>query len=325
MYDFFDGVLRAINSVLQSYGWTIILFTLLIELILLPFDYKSRKSMRRMEKVNPQLQALQKKYADDKEKLQKKQAELYKKEKINPLGSCLPLLLTFPILIIIFGAMRNVANRELAQVMMSIQEAVGTLTDPAAIHAALPSVEAISEPFLWVKNLWLADSPFTSILPASSSTLSTLGASINGVITAEGMTALKEFVDGNIYQTVVLPYYNATVLPGGTVNLLITTLTLYKSPNGFLILAVLSFVTSYYSNALNPQQAQQTSGQGAGMGGFMKWGMPLFLAFICITSNAAFSVYYVIRNVLTMVKQIGFRKYFDAQDARELALSEGGK
>ena len=93
------------------YGVAIIVFTIIIRLVLTPLDIKSRVSMRKTTKLQPQIQALQKKYANDKEKLNQKTAELYKKEHVNPLSSCLPLLLTWPILIIIFGAMRMAANQ----------------------------------------------------------------------------------------------------------------------------------------------------------------------------------------------------------------------
>lgn len=322
--EFFNGILQSIYGIVHNYGWTIILFTLVIKVILLPFDFKSRKSMRRMEKLNPKLQALQKKYANDKEKLQKKQAELYQKEKINPLGSCLPLLLTFPIMIIMFNAMRSVANGELVRSLVSIQEAVGTLTDPAQVQAALPSITSLVEPFAWIKNIWMADSPFTSILPSSSQAIAALGNTISNIVNAEELEALKLFLDGEVYQSIVLPHYGAVPMAGGKVNLIITTLTLYKIPNGFFILPILIFVSSVLTTALNPQpqQAGQDQQAAATNSALMKWGMPLFMTFICATTNSAFSLYYVASNFISIIQQIAFRKYFEAQDARELAQTK---
>ena len=68
-----------------------------------------------MSDLQPQISKLQKKYANDKEKLNQKTAELYRKEHISPLSGCLPMLLSFPVLIAMFGAMRMVANTELAK------------------------------------------------------------------------------------------------------------------------------------------------------------------------------------------------------------------
>ena len=320
----FRSILDAIGSLVGNHGLAVILFTILIRLVLLPFDYKSRKSMRRMEKVNPQLQALQKKYANDKEKLQRKQADLYKKEKINPLGSCLPMLLTLPILFIMFGAMRNAANERLVQSMMSIFNAVGDLdiANADAIRAALPPLSTLVEPFLWIKNLWMADSPFTAVLPTASSGLAAITGAIEGVITADQLDVLRAFLDGPIYQQVVLPHYGATPLPGGTINLFITSLTVYMNPNGFFILPILSAVSQFFTNSLNPQQAQQQTAQQGGTGAFMKWFFPIFSLWICATSNAAFSLYWVVTNIISMGQQVAFRLIFEAQDRKAAAQTE---
>jgi len=318
---FFQTILIGIYNLVGSHGLAVVLFTILIRAVLLPFDYKSRKSMRRMEKINPQLQALQKKYANDKEKLQKKQAELYKKEKINPLGSCLPMLLTLPVLFIMFGAMRAVANGELVKSLLAIKDAVGGLTEATAIQSVLPPLKSLQEPFLWIKNLWVADSPITSVLPNASSALAAAGNAIEGVITPEEMTALKAFVDGDIYQKIVLPFYGAVPLPGGTINMLILTVTLSKLPNGFFVLPILAFVTQFFSNSLNPQPQQQAEGS-QGTGAFMKWFFPIFSIYICASSNAAFSLYWVVTNIVSMVQQLVFKKFFEAQDLKAAAQAE---
>ena len=69
MSQFLANILYGINSVVHSYGWSMIIFTLIVKLLILPLDYKSRKGMRRMSAIQPEMQRLQKKYADDKEKL----------------------------------------------------------------------------------------------------------------------------------------------------------------------------------------------------------------------------------------------------------------
>ena len=107
MTAFFVKLLTWINTVVGNYGWSIVLFTLLIRLVLLPLDIKSKKSMRAMNKVQPQITALQKKYANDKEKLNQKTMELYRKEHVSPTAGCLPMLISLPILWIMFSAMRT--------------------------------------------------------------------------------------------------------------------------------------------------------------------------------------------------------------------------
>lgn len=317
----FRSILDAISSVVGSHGLAVILFTILIKLVLLPFDFKSRKSMRRMEKVNPQLAALQKKYANDKEKLQRKQAELYKKEKINPLGSCLPMLLTMPVLFIMFGAMRGAANERLVQSMMLLQDSVQGLTAQPDIIASLPAMSDLVEPFLWIKNLWIADSPLRPPLPVSSADLSAITGAIANVITTEQLVDLKAFLDSEVYQQIILPHYNCVPLAGGTINLIIAQMTVYQVPNGFFILPLLSGATQYLTTLLTPQQAQQTGQQG-GTGAMMKWFFPIFSIWICSTSNAAFALYWVISNLVAMAQQVGFKMYFDAQDKKAALRAE---
>ena len=127
MNDFLFGILQWINGWIGSYGWAMVVFTVLIRLVLTPLDIKSRVSMRKTAKLQPQMQALQKKYANDKEKLNQKTAELYKKEHVNPLSSCLPLLLTWPILIAVFGAMRTAANFELLEQITDLLTYMGAV------------------------------------------------------------------------------------------------------------------------------------------------------------------------------------------------------
>jgi len=317
--DFLRSIIDFIYGLVNSHGLSVILFTLLIRLVLFPFDYKSRKSMHRMEKVQPMLNALQKKYGNDREKLQKKQAELYKKEKINPLGSCLPLLLTFPILIAMYSVMRNVAGDELVKMLEPIYAAVGSLTDPEEVRAALSQITVTPEPFLWIKNLWITDSPFTSILPTSMTELATIDADHVG---AELLEQLRAFVETDVYQNVVLPYYNAAKAPGGEVNFLIAKFYLYSNPNGYFILPLLSGVSQYFTASMTSapqQQPQQTAdGQKApNTGAFMKWFFPIFSVWICATSPAAFSLYWVTTNIISVAQNMGFKYYFAWKDKKD--------
>ena len=110
MTGYFVALLTWINNLVGNYGWSIVVFTLLIRLVLLPLDIKSKKSMRAMTAIQPKVQALQKKYANDKEKLNQKTMELYRKEHVSPTAGCLPMLISLPILWIMFSAMRTLGN-----------------------------------------------------------------------------------------------------------------------------------------------------------------------------------------------------------------------
>lgn len=102
--DFFVIVFKDIHNLTpnSSYGITVILFTLLVKILLLPFNIMQTKSTAKMQKVQPKLQELQKRYKNDPKKLQEEQMRIYKEEGANPLSGCLPLLIQLPILIGIY-------------------------------------------------------------------------------------------------------------------------------------------------------------------------------------------------------------------------------
>lgn len=94
--------LVALNDVFGSIGLGILMLTLLIKLILFPLAQKSYKSMNRMKEIQPKIQALQRKYANDKVKLGQAVSEIYQKEGISPVGGCLPALLQSPVLFALY-------------------------------------------------------------------------------------------------------------------------------------------------------------------------------------------------------------------------------
>lgn len=100
-------LLSLLYGVIQDYGITIIVFTIIVKLCLYPLYIKQTKSMGRMTDVQPKMKALQQKYANDKETLNIKMAELYKEEKFNPMGGCLPMLIQMPIIMGLFALLRT--------------------------------------------------------------------------------------------------------------------------------------------------------------------------------------------------------------------------
>lgn len=95
------------HSVVGNFGLAIIVVTILIKIILLPLTLKQDKSMRNMKRLQPKLEELKMKYANDKATLNIKTMELYKENKVNPAGGCLPILLQLPILWALFGVLRG--------------------------------------------------------------------------------------------------------------------------------------------------------------------------------------------------------------------------
>ena len=95
-------VLEQIFGFVGNWGWTIIIFTILIKLAFFKLSETSYKSMANMRKMTPRIQALKDRYGDDKQRMQQAMMELYKTEKINPLGGCLPMLVQMPFFIALY-------------------------------------------------------------------------------------------------------------------------------------------------------------------------------------------------------------------------------
>jgi YidC/Oxa1 family membrane protein insertase len=116
-----------------SYGIDIILLTILIKILMAPLTHKSFVSMKQMQKLQPQMERIKEKFSNDREKLNKEIMELYRRNGVNPLGGCLPMLAQFPVFIGLYNAL-------------------------------LTPIELRHAPFLWIKDLSRPDwesLPFT--------------------------------------------------------------------------------------------------------------------------------------------------------------------
>ena len=291
-------VLDFIVGIVGNYGWSVVIFTLLIRLLVLPLDIQSKKAMKRQQQLQPKLDALNKKYANDKEKLGLKQQELYKKEGINPLASCLPMLLSFPILICMFTAMRVTANEQMVQMLLHLKE----------------GIEPTFQSWFWIKNVFQPDSFMASILPAVNDALASIqGVNGSAILTAENVALVKEFVTTPEYAAIVANY---GVAPMYTAPLLMWTISIPQQFNGLLILPLLAAGTQFISakllNAAQPQTAQtQSTSQ------MMNLMMPAMSLIFCLTSNAAFAIYWVAVNIITSVQQYVLNVYFDRKEAND--------
>jgi YidC/Oxa1 family membrane protein insertase len=100
-------LLRTLYDLTSSYGLAIILFTLLMKFVFLPFSMKSKKSAIAVQRFTPKLKELEAKYKNDKEKYNQELQKLYQKEKVNPLSGCLWSLLPFPVMIALYDVVRR--------------------------------------------------------------------------------------------------------------------------------------------------------------------------------------------------------------------------
>jgi len=105
----FGDVIRG-AGIPYSFGFAIILFTLVVKLVTMPLTFQQLRSSKAMQDLQPQLKDLQKKHKDDKEKLAQAQMDLYKQAGVNPFGGCLPMIIQMPIWIGLYQALFNLAH-----------------------------------------------------------------------------------------------------------------------------------------------------------------------------------------------------------------------
>jgi len=103
----FLRALKLFHRIAPNYGWDIILVTVLLRLLTLPISIRSQRSMMRMQRLQPQITRLRERFKDDQERQQREMVDLYKRNHVNPIGGCLPMLLQLPIFIGLYEALLN--------------------------------------------------------------------------------------------------------------------------------------------------------------------------------------------------------------------------
>jgi YidC/Oxa1 family membrane protein insertase len=162
------NLLLLIYAFVGNFGIAIILFTIVIKLATHPFMANQIKSSAKMQELmqSEEWQKIQAKYKDDKEKLAQEQMRIYKEQGVNPLGSCLPTLIQFPIIIGLYQSINRVMGvspLQLVDLVRSIYPWLGDLLPAASLHALLP----INNQFLWM-NLGQPERILADLAPFSA-------------------------------------------------------------------------------------------------------------------------------------------------------------
>ncbi|HZJ57957.1 MAG TPA: YidC/Oxa1 family membrane protein insertase [Clostridia bacterium] len=308
---FLQTIITGINSVVGNFGISVILFTILTRLALLPLDLKAKASTKKMGELNPEIQKINEKYKNDPDKKNKKTMELYQKHGVNPMGGCLPMLLQLPLMFAMFAALRAISSAQLEGFYVDLirfkDSAIGPVLDnfvkgienSAAIKqnvgdvltslfsnpnnerlitqlgevvgktdmtTIVDAIKNISTPqaldflktsesslrFLWIKNVWIADSPLRDII---------------------GRT---------------IPF-----MEGGW----------FGAWNGLFVLSGLAGITSYLQMKLTSPSGgdnQQTKGMGAIM--------PIMSVWFTSMYTSAFSIYWVTSNIFQIVQQLIYNR-----------------
>ncbi|MEG1663567.1 MAG: YidC/Oxa1 family membrane protein insertase, partial [Clostridia bacterium] len=191
---FIAKLMVKLNDGIGNFGWTVIAFTVILKLVLSPLDvwqkHIARKNSKAMDKMKPQLEAMQEKFGNDKERYQQEQMALYKKEKYSMMGACLPTIVTLVVFVIIFAGFREMVGFKFASDYKNCYDVyttaynaeVGadydTLTkEEQAVRATAAKdvaqtkvfnfyneeTQVNSRAFLWIKNVFVPDSWKTAV------------------------------------------------------------------------------------------------------------------------------------------------------------------
>ncbi len=308
--DILRWMLDLIYSLVGNYGWSVLAFTLLIRLILMPLDIKSKRSMKRMQLVQPRIDELNKKYKDDKDKLNRKMQELYRKEKISPLSGCLPMLIQLPILFAMFAVMREIADEETVYMILNIKENL-----EAGVENFRPHLQGL----LWIKNVFQPDSFMSTVVPAAGDSLMAITRA-SGQMTAEMIEEAKAFLLTDTYAAWADAYGNAVAY---SAPLLMWRITIPRVFNGLFLLPILSAVSQFFaSKFMNAGQPAPANEKQNANSAFMKWFFPLFSLWICASSNAAFALYWVFINVIQIGQQFIIGKIIDRSEEKKKLIEE---
>ena len=127
---FWSSIIGWFGSFISSYGWTIVVFTIVLKLVLSPLDFYQRLSMRKTQRqqalLQPEMAKIQEKFGHDKNLMQQKQMELYKKNHINPASGCLPILIymavTLVVFITLFSSMNTISEYKINKEYQTLQQ-----------------------------------------------------------------------------------------------------------------------------------------------------------------------------------------------------------
>lgn len=288
----FSWLLLTLYEIVSNYGLAVILFALVVKIVLLPFQMKSKRSTMRTTRLTPLMKELEKKHEGNKQKYQEAVAKLYKDEKINPMSGCLWTLIPFPILIALYSVIRQPFTRLMGLTAQNIQ----TITDrlvSMGLYEIPGKVDAYGE--ITLANLVHDHFPqFQDI----SSKLVDLDFNFLGMNL--GMRPEWNFF------TKVDWSDSASWAPA---------LGLFLIP---VISALLSYLAMKVSTAGNPGAEMQ---QG-GMKGMMMV-MPLMSVYICFIMPAALGIYWIANSVFGMIQDYLLNKHYnkimDAEDAERRA------
>ena len=283
----FAWLTRVFYSLTGSYGLALILFTLVVKLVILPFQLKGKKSMLRMSRMQGKIKEIQTKYANNKQRQQQEMADLYAREGVNPMSGCLWSFLPFPILIALYALIRQ----PLRYLMGLSVETISSISD-AAVKLGYTVAEggnasAYEQIYLakFVHQNWASfDGRFDGLINLDYNflgmDLASQGSTLFGQITTGGWAVI-----------------------------------------GVLLLPIIATALQFLMTIISMKTSGNTSGQGK----LMMYLMPLMTLWMGYILPAALCVYWIANTAFSIVQEQVLNKYFNKVLDREETDKERAK
>jgi YidC/Oxa1 family membrane protein insertase len=307
MFGIFDFIAKILGQLLyliyntvafHNYGVALILFTVITKLALFPLTIKQLKSTQKMQEIQPELQKIQQRYKNDKEKLNQEMMKLYQEKGVNPMGGCLPMLFQLPILFALFYVIRKPLTYMLGWTKEVIGNVIIKIMEikpeffPAKEFPFIDGFEAVKTNAVEVANLF-EKNPYHEV--------NVIGA-INEIpsLIEEGMEMIN---------LTFLKIFNLGVKPTYDFNLIAEKPGLYIPALIMVIIAVATtFISSKISMAKTMSQNDSNS-QANQTGKTMMYFGPLMTLLISFQAPLGLSFYWTISNVFQIIQQIFTDKY----------------
>ena len=314
-----ETIIGAFYSVIKNYALTIILFTIVLKLVLFPLDFFQKRTAQKNASMNaklqPKLAELQKKYGNNKEIYNQKVMELYKKENYSVGGSCLGMLVTFTLTIVIFMTLWNaLGNISATKIVWQYEQLNTVYTQTLELNSSAENATQLAEEavnnkyneikdnFLWIENIWQPDTNASPVL------------------------SYKQFVKvANQYKVTYLTEGQTEEQFQAQYELVTSSLKQkYNRWNGYYILIILAGVVTFASQKLltsmskpkkdnNTAEADPTQSTNK----VMSIITPLIMVWFTWSSSAAFALYIIVNSLLGVVTSLLSNVIFKAIEKRK--------
>ena len=285
----FAALLRLFYNLTGSYGVAIILFTLAIKLILLPFQMKSKKSMVRMSRMSGKMKEIQKKYANNQAKMNEEMQKFYAEEGVNPMSGCLWSFLPLPILLALYSIIRQ----PITHFMMLGEDVVQKLV--AAATAAGVDMSAIVQ---MKDGAAVVVDGVTQISPYGQIGLAKV---------ASSMPELTSGIDGWINMNYDFLGLDLSATPWSVVS----TFAISAAVIGMILIPLLAGGSQLLFSRITMKQQPGMDGPGAGTTKTMMYMMPLMSVYFAFIMPAALGVYWIAQSLISMVQELIMGKFYN--------------